>query len=351
MSAEPALQTPPQPASKQRSLVGPFNRAGAPSILDLGFDAEAAQAGEMEVAEHGNEIVGVPGERVPHVSFGFEGERWRIRNVAWLIAQSKTGVKMLETVYQAGYRICFDAMAFSGERFGSALNLADKVISLDPRANLEKLVLTLAYQLAIATETVNGVVMGLQLNPAAALLTHRLLSANAHATVLQVAFELKTATTLPAKSKREMFWELAASEQPVLAAAFEKAATNAMALDSGLAAAEAIRAFYNSAELRLKAGAEIINIYRALPPAAFKDAKLMLLGFNAEDITYKFKLPGVGYATKHEPKLNLADSRHSGVFPETLEALTLLQTTRRNAGLRDREAWTLPVVQHSEFKE
>jgi len=340
-----------EPLPGARSLVTPFNRAGSLSLLDLGFDAEngSHHSSDEDGQDSGSDIVGFPGERVSHVSFGFEGERWRLRNVAWVLAQSASGQKLLDLTYRAGYRISFDRMAFSGERLECLTNLQDKCIALDPRTPPPMLLINLTTQLVAAANASNGLVLDLTLTPPAALLANRLVMADAEAAVLQITWELRQSTTLPAKANREIYWETARQRQPALAATFEAHAQSAMSLESGMAAAAVIRAVYQSPKLRERSENEVLQTYRALPPSLFKDPKFMIIPFNDKDISYKFALAGVGYALSHEPKLDLSDSLNKGIFSASQDVLNLLQSARRNAGVKDREVWNLPVVQMTDF--
>lgn len=347
----PSTDSPPHEGT--RSLVAPFNRAGTVSLLDLGFDAEGGSHQTLDEDGHegSSDIIGFPGERVSHVSYGFEGERWRLRNVAWVIAQSKMGELLLDKTYRSGYRISFDRMAFPGERVGALSNLQDKCISLDPRTPTHLLLPLLVTQLAACANEGTGLQMGLALTPPAALMTQRLVTADAEAAALQVAWEIRHCTTLPAKANHEAYWAVAKARQPQLAALFESHAQTPMAVESGMAAAAVIRGFYQSAELRAKNEQEVLLRYRALPQAAFKDPKIMSVVFNEKDMSYKFALPGVGYALSHDPKLNLGDSFNKGIFASSQDVLNILQSARRNAGVKDRENWNLPVVQMTDFKQ
>ena len=165
---------PAAPAPVVRHLSKPFNRAGAPSIADLGFDAQPDAGDDDDVVAkgpaQGEDLIGFPGERVPHISFGFEGERWRIRNVVWVIGQSETGQKVLDQAYRAGYRIGFDSMISTGERLECYTNIPDKVITLDSRASTEQLVLMLSFCLSVASAAIDGVSYDSSMHPPAALM-------------------------------------------------------------------------------------------------------------------------------------------------------------------------------------
>lgn len=337
----------PAPEAKPRSLAKPFNRAGAPSIADLGFDAQPdAAQGEEEPSTKSaaNDLIGFPGERVPHISFGFEGERWRIRNVVWVIGQSATGQQLLDHTYRAGYRMGFDAMISTGERLVSYTNQADRVITLDSRASTEQLVVMLAYCLSLASAGIDGVFYDSTMMPPAALIANRMANAYAIAVQMQVCHELRTSPTLPENTDREVYWRLLAKEQPRLSSAYAQMAINEMALTGGAAMAATIREFYDHKTQRERYDIEVVNYFRALPLTVLKDPKAMTAGFDPAAQVFKLKLPGMTYALNHEPKLELKDPVNLASSAAIAEAVTALQAARRNAGVKDRETWHVQVV-------
>jgi hypothetical protein len=352
-SESPQVSKNTTPEVGLRSLSLLFGRAGAPNILDLGFDASDAENPtlEEESERFGNSEQNLfADERVSHISFGFEGERWRIRNAVWLLAQSKLGSRLLNDTYRAGYRIAFDSMAFANETLGASCNTTDKIICLDSRADSVQLVLLLAEQLTFALNAINGLICDTSLTPAAALLTERLLRADAISATLQVSTELATSTVLPKVTDNLQYLRIAEARFPLMAKAFTEAAISPLAIETGEAQAAAIRAFYRSPQKRLISENCVITRYRALPESVFKDPKFMLIGFNASDITYKFALPGIAYATSKDPALKLSTPFNCGVFSSTLDSLNYLQNIRRNAGLRDKETWALPLVDAAAFE-
>lgn len=333
---------PPLPQAAQRSLTKPFNRAGAPSIADLGFDAQpdtGSETDEDTKSPTSKDLIGFPGERVPHISFGFEGERWRIRNVVWVIGQSATGAQMLDHTYLAGYRIGFDGMVNTGERLQSFTNLSDRVITLDSRANPEQLVVMLAYALALGSAAIDGVFYDSPLSPPAALLAARLCNAYAIALQMQICFELRTSPTLPESSDREVYWRLIAKEQPRLSSGFAQMALNEMALTQGAAMAATVREYYGHKALRESYDTEVINYFRSLPANLLKDPKSMTGSFDPAAQVFKLKFPAVSYAVNHEPKLDLKAPANLAASTSIAEAITELQAARRNAGVKDRETW------------
>lgn len=336
----------PSAQPEKASLLRLFSRAGAPSIADLGFDAQPDPMadGKLPVDSDSGEQIGFPGERVPHISYGFEGERWRIRNAAWLIGQSATGLILLDRTYRAGLRICFDAMISTGETIQSYVHVQDKIVTLDNRATLEQSVLHLAYNLALACSMIDGVFYDNTFSPPAALLAHRMATANAHAILLQVCFELQTATSIPDEKSRKTFWHMASKNAPRLASAYAQLALNELSMTQGSAMAGAIREFYSHAGLREKADCEVINYFRALPAAQFKDAKSMTGSFDPVAQSYKLTFPGFTYAMAHDPKLNLLSLENVASSAAVAEAVQSLQTTRRNAGVKDRETWHIQTV-------
>lgn len=335
------------PAPPVRVLSKPFNRAGAPSIVDLGFDAQPDSTADVdeEIKSHTTkDLIGFPGERVPHISFGFEGERWRIRNVVWVIGQSQSGQTLLDHTYRAGYRIGFDSMVNTGERLQSFTNIADKIITLDSRASPEQLVVMLSSCLALGSAAIDGVSYDSNMMPQAALLAARLANAYALAVQIQICFELRTAPTLPESSDREAYWRLVNKEQPRLSSGFAQMALNEMSLTQGSAMAAAIREFYDHATLRERYDAEVINYFRALPPSLVKDVKAMTVNFDPSASVFKLKFPGIAYAVNHEPKLDLKDPATLSASAAIAEAVTALQAARRNAGVKDRETWHVQTV-------
>lgn len=339
--------TPAAPAPVVHSLSKPFNRSGAPSIADLGFDAQPDNEEEDDLAKKkssGEDLIGFPGERVPHISFGFEGERWRIRNVVWVIGQSATGQMMLDQTYRAGYRMGFDSMISTGERLECYTNLADKVITLDSRASTDQLVLMLTYCLALGCSAIDGVSYDSSMHPPAALLASRMSNAYALGLQLQVCFELKNSPTLPEASDRETWWRMIAKEQPRLASAYAQSAISDMAITQGSAMATVIREFYAYKPLLERYDVEVINYFRSLPQSLLKDPRAMTAGFDPGAQSFKFKFPGMNYAVSHEPKLNLKDPVHMASSAAIAEAVAALLVIRRNAGVKDREPWHVQVV-------
>jgi len=333
---------PDKPAALTHSILKFYNRAGAPRIVDLGFDAQTDTDEDEEAKERGSQdLIGFPGERAPHVSYGFEGERWRIRNVVWVISQSELGQKLLDHTYRAGFRISFDSMVNTGEQHCNYLNYADRVIVLDSRASNDHMVAALALQLAFASAAVDGAYFDHGFTPPAALLAHRMAAAYAHAIQLQICFELRTSEGLPAKTDREMYWRLAAKEQPRLASGFAQAAINDMALTQGAAGAVVIREFYDYTALRKSYDAEVINFFRALPAAIMKDPKSMTTLFAPDAQALKLTFPFMAYALNHDPKLNLLAPANLGTSAEVVQAVAALQTARKNAGVKDRDSWQI----------
>ena len=345
--AQPVPATVALPA-KPRSLSKPFNRAGAPSIADLGFDAQQGELADDDTGQQAsasqNDMIGFPGERVPHISFGFEGERWRIRNVAWVIGQSETGQQILDYTNRAGYRIGFDSMTSTGEKLECYTNLTDKVITLDGRANTEQLVVMLTYSLGLAAGGIDGLFFDSSMHPPAALLANRMAGAYALALQLQVCHELRTAKTLPESSDREVYWRQVAKEHSRLSSAFAQTAINDMAISQGAAMAAAIREFYDHKGLRERYDIEVVNYYRALPAGLLKDPKAMIAGFDPGAQAFKLKFPGLTYALNHEPKLDLKAPVNIAASAAIAEAVAALQVARRNAGVKDREPWHVQTV-------
>lgn len=341
----PAPQADTLPVKPKRSLLAPFNRAGAPSILDLGFDAQPG-AGEAEadrqdelLEQTSHDLVGFPGERIGHISYGFEGERWRIRNAVWVVAQSSTGVTLLDQIYRAGYRISFDPMVNCGEYLESFVNIHDKAICLDSRANPEQLVAMLSHNLGVAGAAIDGTFFDSSMSPPAALLAHRMAMAYALSASLQVAFELRESPTLPNKADRDAYWRQCSKDQSRMASAFAQTVVNTMAISNGSAMAAAVREFYDYGRLREKYDQEVINYYRGLPVSLLKDPKALTGGFDVMGHALNLKLPGLAYATRHDPKLDLLDPENLGAGQEIIDAVAALQQARRNAGVKDRDSW------------
>jgi hypothetical protein len=329
-----------------RSIVKAYNRAGAPSIVDLGFDAQPENDTEEDLRDQTTkDLIGFPGERAPHISFGFEGERWRIRNIVWVVSQSPAGQQLLDQTYRAGYRLGFDSMACTGEYVTPYINTTDKVILLDSRGKNDQLVCDLALQLGFASAAIDGVAFDHTHTPPAALLAHRQAAAYAHAVQLQICYELRSSTTLPAGTNKENYWRLIAKAQPRLSSGFAQAAINDLAISQGNAGAVAVREFYDHAGLRASYDAEVINYFRSLPSAYFKDAKAMIGGYDPTAQALKLRLPLMVYALNHEPKLNLHDPRHIGADAEVVQAIAALQVTRKNAGAKDKDSWQIKEVQ------
>jgi hypothetical protein len=334
-----------QPERPTRSLLRPFNRAGAPNILDLGFDAEPEAGAEtLAPTQDQQDLASFPGERAPHVSFGFEGERWRLRNLVWVISQSETGQALLDQSYRAGYRVSFDTMTNTGERLLHSFNTLDKCLVLDGRGKPEELTVALALLLGFASAAIDGVSFDISMNPPAALLAHRMAAAHAHALQLQVCFELRTSKGLPASANKEAYWRLISKEQPRLSSGFAQAAVNALALSSGAAAAMAIREFYAHGGARASTDAEVINFYRALPPATYKDAKVLTGSFDPTAASLRLKFPGIAYACAHDPCLNLLDAQNTGADPAIAAAVAALHEQRKNAGVKDKDSWQIREV-------
>lgn len=351
VESSPAEQAETTPAPKpKRSLLAPFNRAGAPSILDLGFDAQPeADTSDMpdsddELMEQtAHDLIGFPGERIGHISYGFEGERWRIRNAVWVVGQSTTGQTLLDQIYRAGYRIGFDPMVNPSERLESFVNIHDRAICLDSRASNEQLVAMLSHNLGIAAAAVDGTFYDSSMTPPAALIAHRLAMAYALGLSLQIAFELRECPTLPNNADRDAYWRQCAKDHPRLASDYAQTAVNAMAVTSGLAMASAVREFYVHGKLREKYDREVINYFRSLPATLIKDPKAMTGSFDVTMQVLKLKMPGAAYATKHDPKLNLLDPENLGAGQEIVDAVAALQQSRRNAGVKDRDSWQIHV--------
>ncbi len=323
-----------------RSLLKLYNRAGAPSIVDLGFDAQPESGTEEDLRDQtAKDLIGFPGERAPHISFGFEGERWRIRNIVWVLSQSTTGHELLDQTYRAGYRLGFDPMTCTSEYLKSAINTADRVILLDSRATNEQLVVDLALQLGFAGASVDGAYFDQSFSPPSALIAQRLAAAYAHSAQLQICFELRENPSLPSNLNKDVYWRIVTKLQHRLAGAFAQAAVNDFALTQGNAAAVAIREFYAHVRLRHEYDVEVINYFRSLPLAVVKDTKAMTSGFDATTQSLKLKLPGAAYAQNHDPRLNLNDTATVAVLPEIAQAVTALQAARRNAGVKDRDSW------------
>lgn len=341
----PASQADTALIKPKRSLLAPFNRAGAPSILDLGFDAqpgtaEAEAGGQDELLKQtSHDLVGFPGERIGHISYGFEGERWRIRNAVWVVAQSATGVVLLDQVYRAGYRLSFDPMINCSEYLESFVNIHDKAVCLDSRANTEQLVAMLSHNLGIAGAAVDGIFFDSSMSPPSALLAHRMAMAYALGASLQIAYELRESPTLPNKADRDSYWRQCSKDQSRMASAFAQTVINAMAVTNGSAMAAAIREFYDYGKLRERYDQEVINYYRGLPIGLLKDPKAMTGGFDVMGRALNLKLPGVVYATRHDPKLDLLDPENLGAGQEIIDAVAALQQARRNAGVKDRDSW------------
>lgn len=343
-AAQPPADPAEVPARPPRSLLRPFNRAGAPSIADLGFDAQPDNDDDDRSGTNPADLIGFPGERMPHISFGFEGERWRIRNVVWVIGQSPTGLALIEHTYRAGYRIGFDGMVITGERLNYACNLQDRVIVLDTRATPEQQVNQLAYLYALGSAAIDGVSYDISLSPPAALKANRLANAYAVALQLQIMHELRQSTTLPASADKDAYWRLAEQAHPRLARTYAQAAVNDIALKQGSAMAMVLRDFYAQRDIKERYDTEVIKFYNSLSPATFKDAKLMNLGFDPTALAYKMNFQAPSYAVSHDPKLDLNDTMLNSVTPLIGEAIEKLYTTRRNAGVKDREPWHVNIV-------
>lgn len=340
----PLNETTPLPV--KRSLLAPFNRAGAPRIADLGFDAQAESGDNKDsvAINHAADVIGVPGERIGHISFGFEGERWRIRNIIWVVGQSTTGLALIDQTYRAGYRIGFDSMVSTGEQLQSFTNTQDKIISLDPRASSEQLVAMLILQLALASAAIDGLFYDSSFTPPAALAAHRMTMAYAHGLQLQVAYELRTATAIPDKSSREVYWRILSKELSRLSSGFAQMAVNELSITQGSAIAGAVREFYAHASLRQHYEAEVINYYRSLPAAILKDPKAMTASFDPAQVVYKLKFPGMLYAMTHEPRIDFANPKTSGAAQSTVDAVAAMQQARKAAGIKDRDAWQIQVA-------
>lgn len=343
---EPTASAPAPAGNTARTIGKLFGRAGAPSIVDLGFDAQAEADTEDELRDQtAKDLIGFPGERAPHISFGFEGERWRIRNVVWVVGQSDLGSKLLDHTYRAGYRISFDTMTLAGDRLTSSHSIADRAIVLDSRASNEQMVVALALRLAFCSAGIDGTYYDASFTPPAALLANRMAAAYAHAMQLQVCFELRTSPHLPATADKEAYWRLAAKEQPRLSSAFAQSAINTMALEQGAAAASVVREFYGHGSLRNRYDIEVINFFRSLPASLMKDPKAMVGAFDPSAQSFKLTFPAVTYATSREPKLVLNDAARMGASAEIVEAVAALLTARRNAGVKDRDSWQVKEVQ------
>lgn len=345
-----AVQTPPSP--KLRSVMAFYKRAGMPSITDLGLDAmpgetsgeDDAQGDEPAAAAvpPPQDITGFPGERVSHIAYGFEGERWRIRNAVWVMAQSPLGEKVLAHIYAGGFRITFDAQAIASEKFQSFVNTVDRVIVLDSRASAERLVVDLALQASLASASRDGLFWDTAFSPPAALLVHRMATAYAASMQLQIAYELRTATTLPAHADKGAYWRLMARIQHRISGTFAQAAINDMALEQGAAAGAAIREFYHHASQRSRVDREVINFYKSLPQSTLKDPKAMTMGIDPTAAAYKLTFPGLVYAMTHDPEISLTAPENVAVAEEIDTAVQFLQGVRKNAGVKDREMWQIP---------
>ena len=336
-----------EPRTK-KSILSFFNRAGAPRIADLGFDAqpenEESEEDTMSVRNTAQDTIGVPGERIGHISFGFEGERWRIRNIVWVVAQSSTGLALVDKTYRTGYRIGFDSMLTTGERLTAFANPQDKVINLDPRATAEQLVAMLTLQLSISSAAIDGLEYDSGMMPHAALMANRMKMAYAHALQLQVAFELKDSTSLPSKTDRDIYWKLLSRDMSRLSSGFAQMAVNDFAIQQGGASAGAIREFYGHMSMRRRYDADVINYYRALPAAILKDPKSMTGGFDPSAAAYKLSFPGMVYAMTHDPRLNPQEPANAGSSQAVVEAVAALAQARKAAGVKDRDPWQIPVA-------
>ncbi len=349
--ATPVAVVPPAPGLLVRTLLLPFNRAGAPRISDLGFDA-GAKEGENDDEDdadggiHGSSegILSIPGERIGHISYGFEGERWRIRSLVWVVGQSRTGLALIEQAYQAGYRIAFDTMVATGENTTYALNAQDKIILLDIRATPEQQVSMLTLALAVASAALGGLLFDSSYTPPAAIAVHRMAMAYAHSLQIQVAFELRSAETLPEKAQRDAYWKVLSRQLSRMASGFAQMAVNDMALTQGSAMAGAIREFYGSPAHRARYEAEVINYFRSLTGNVLKDPKAMTAGFDPVNASYRLAFPSMVYAMTHDPKISLTDPVNLGARAVTVEAVAALQQARRTAGVKDRDPWQIPVA-------
>lgn len=348
----PSEETPEAPAlvvapDRTYTLLHPFNRAGAPRISDLGFDAGAQEDGAGDETEGHTDpdgLLSIPGERIGHISYGFEGERWRIRNLVWVVGQSRTGLALIEQAYRAGYRIAFDTMVSSGEKVGHFLNPQDKIILLDIRATPEQQVAMLTLGLAATSAVLGGLSYDSSHTPPAAIAVHRMAMAYAHSLQIQVAFELRNAETLPEKVQRDAYWKLVSQQLSRMASGFAQMAVNEMALSQGSAMAGAIREFYGTPALRVRYEREVINYFRSLPPLIVKDPKAMTAGFDPANLVYKLAFPGMGYALTHDPKIVLTDPANLSAEAATVEAVAALLQARRAAGVKDRDPWQIPVA-------
>lgn len=336
-------------------LLKRYNRAGAPNITDLGLDAHATDStplgtGSPDEADEdsaldlgsGQDQTGFPGERVPHISYGFEGERWRIRNAVWVMAQSPLGETLLRHIYQSGYRIGFDNMACSSEKLRAYANPHDRVIILDNRASPEHLVLQLAYQAAIGSAARDGLVWDTTTSPPSALALERMITAYATAIQLQICYELRTAKSMPAQADREIYWRLITKLHHRSSGTFAQAAINDMAVEQGAAAAAAIREFYLHTSARLKCDRAVIEHYNSLPQITLKDPKSLTLAIDPTTAAFKLKVPCMAYALQHDPKLDLSHPENLAVAEEIDTALQSLQAIRKNAGVKDKDSWHIP---------
>jgi hypothetical protein len=358
-TAQAVAGAPATPAAAGLDLAGEllkrYNRAGAPNITDLGLDAHATDSnplgtGSPEDADEdsaldlgsGQDQTGFPGERVPHISYGFEGERWRVRNAVWVMAQSQLGESLLRHIYQSGYRIGFDNMACPSEKLRAYANPHDRVIILDNRASPEQLVLQLAYQAAIGSAARDGLVWDTTTSPPSALALERMITAYAISIQLQICYELRTAESMPAQADREIYWRLVTKLHHRSAGTFAQAAINDMAVEQGAAAAAAIREFYLHTSARLKCDRGVIEHYNSLPQSTLKDPKSLTLTIDPTTAAFKLKMPCMAYALQHEPKLDLAAPENLAIVEEIDTALQSLQAIRKNAGVKDKDSWHIP---------
>ncbi len=359
MSSQPLIKSPTTESLDEAQYVtlhdphpldvaGRFSQAGLPHLSDLGLDANVSNSpeGQKQLTAETEQLINIPAERLSHISFGFEGERWRLRNLISLIGLSATGLLLIDQTYQAGYRICFDGMATPHRTMDTSMNVMDKVILLDPRAQAADQIMDLILMLGLANAALGGVYFDYLMMPTAALHAQRLALAYARALQIQVCFELQTVPTMAGLPPNESYWAKLNQCCPLETEAFHSAAMNELALNHGSAMANAIRTFYNTPANLQQSDCDVINYYRALPPLLYKDAKNMTVGFESQTLAYKLPFPSVVYAITRDPKLNLTDPLYNRATQEIVQAISELQQMRRTAGIKDRDTWQISVAQN-----
>ena len=341
----PSLATQDIPSAPPRHLAPLFANAGLFRIEDLGFDASGENStASIAKADDTASIYNIPGERVGHISYGYEGERWRIRSLVWVVAQSTTGQKLVETAYHDGYRIAFDSMSNAREEAMASINPGDKVIILDSRTSPTLTTCMLIHQLALANAAIAGIDYSSDMTPPAALIANRMASTYAASLLIQTAYELRTSETLPKGTNREAYWqEITPLFKPYMDA-FCRAAVNDMALAQGTAMASALREMYKTPSFLEKYDINVVNYYRSLPPGIFKDAKAMTEKFDPTSVAYRLALPCMVYAMTHDPKLDLTSPSCTATSVTVADAVASMQQLRRAAGIKDRDPWQIMVA-------